>query len=628
MSVRVNHLKLLVGGVQLRDGVTTVTEVLGKILTRAGLSAIAQEKGYASTIYGAHQFDPMMITEEPAISFGDAAYDILVALEYDSNPDAPEQPNRDTILRHGGGVKPGGMLLYDSSTGVVPTDELEARGVQIFPIPARKIAQGEMKREVVKNTIMLGALLRILRFDDDLAYFGKLMEERFARRGRDLVDLNLTAAQRGRAAVDEICAAKGYKSGVRLEARPAKKAVYISGNECLGFGGIVGGVRFYAGYPITPASSILEFMERYLPKYGGRALQGQNERESIRAAIGASIAGARTMIASSGPGISLKIEEIGVIGVTEQPVIIVDSQRAGPSTGMPTRPEQGDLNLLLGAGHGDIPRIILAPATTEECFTVMLDACEFHDKYQCPIFFMTDLNLSEGKKTVLESVFDQKPKLDRSTLLKEEDIHGKEYRRYEITDSGISPRTLPGTPGAISKTTGTEHDESGFVTIHPVKRTQMMEKRMRKVETYLREDWKKPFQVGDTRGNPVIVGWGNTRPVLEEAREMLVQRGVKAALVHFSYIYPFEKAYVSKLFEDASAVIVVEQNYSGQFADLLQRELLISTRRIVKYNGVPMHPTEVADAVLEAMKREGTIVRIGSTQPIKVEVLRNEHEGD
>ncbi len=628
MSERQNRVKILVGGVQLRDGVTTVTDILGRIFTRAGLYAIAMEKGYASTIYGAHQYDPMLVTEEPPLSYGDPIYDILVALDYDSNPDAPEQPNRDTVLRHGSQLRDGGLLLYDASTGEIPTGAFEARGVKVFPVPARRIAVNELKREIVKNIIMTGALLRLLAPEGWFDYLRALIEERFGRRGQEVVELNLRAAQRGREEVERVVAERGYTLEVWLEPRRrGRRAVYISGNECLSIGAIHGGVRFYAGYPITPATGILEFMERWLPRYGGRVLQGQNERESIRAAIGASLAGVRAMVGSSGPGISLKVEEFGVSGATETPVIVVDAQRAGPSTGMPTRPEQGDLFLVTSGAHGEIPRIVLAPSTIEECYTLMLEACELADKYQCPVFFLTDLNLSEGKKTVLEDLFQQRPSIRRHGILRAEEVQGRAYRRYEVTPSGISPRILPGTPGAIFKSSGAEHDEFGFVSIDPRKRAAQMDKRMRKLQTYLREDAKGPYVFGETRGNPVMVGWGNTRPVLQEAREILLRRGIPVALVHFTYVYPLPKHLIEPLFADAGPVVVVEQNYSGQFADLLQRELLIRTRRVLKYDGVPMHPTEVADGVQEALRREGAVVRIGGASPVMVEVGRNGREG-
>lgn len=368
--MKVNRMKLIVGGVQLRDGVSTITDLLGRILSRAGLNVMGLERGFASTIYGAHQYDPLVITDGPALSWGDEAIDILVALDYDVNPDTPEQPNRDTVLRHGRNLVDGGVLIYDSSTGPIPVEKFEARGIRVFPIPARQIATRDLKKEVVKNVVMAGAFFRLLEFDRDEAWLRRLLEERFGRKGPELVNLNLEAARRGRAAVETISSERGWRDvGYRLEARPnPAPAVYINGNEALVIGAIEAGVRFYAGYPITPASSILEFMEQHLPRYGGRALQGSNERESIRAALGASAGGALSMIGTSGPGLSLKVEEFGVSGVTETPLVIVDAMRAGPSTGMPTKSEQGDLFLVTTGGHGEIPRIVLAPSTIEELF--------------------------------------------------------------------------------------------------------------------------------------------------------------------------------------------------------------------------------------------------------------------
>jgi len=451
--MQINRMKLRVGGVQLRDGVSTITDILGRLLTRSGLHVMAVERGFASTIYGAHQYDPLVISPEAPVSWGDVLVDILIGLEYDANPDSKVQPNRNTLLRHAIELRDGGVALYDSSTGIVPTDDLQARGVRVFPIPARQIAQRDLKKEVVKNVVMMGALFRLLEFDQDESRLRQLLEERFARRGQGLVDLNLEAARRGRAAAEALLKERGWRDvGYRLEpvaGRPP--AVYIGGNEALAIGAIQAGVRFYAGYPITPATSILEFMQQHLPRYGGRALQGANERESIRAALGAAAAGVLSMVGTSGPGLSLKVEEIGVSGITETPLVIVDTMRAGPSTGMPTKPEQGDLWLVTGGGHGEIPRIVLAPSTIEECHSMVREAVRLSDVYQCPVFFMTDLNLSEGRATVREDVFRENGQPVERQLLTETDVRGERYLRYRITDSGISPRLVPGTRGVIAK---------------------------------------------------------------------------------------------------------------------------------------------------------------------------------
>lgn len=620
--MQINRMKLLIGGVQLRDGVSTITDILGRLLTRSGLHVMAVERGFASTIYGAHQYDPLVISPEPPVSWGDAQVDILVGLEYDVNPDAKVQPNRDTLLRHARELKDGGVVLYDSSTGTVPTDDLEARGVRVFPIPARQVAQRDLKREVVKNLVMTGALFRLLAFDQDETRLRRLLEERFARRGAALVDLNLEAARRGRAVAEAILKERGWRDiGFRLEpvaGRPP--ALYIGGNEALAIGAIQAGVRFYAGYPITPASSILEFMEQHLPRYGGRALQGANERESIRAALGAGAAGVLSMVGTSGPGLSLKVEEIGVSGITETPLVIVDAMRAGPSTGMPTKPEQGDLWLVTGGGHGEIPRIVLAPSTIEECCSMMREAVRFSDLYQCPVFFLTDLNLSEGRATVREDVFRENGGPVERRLLTETDVRGERYARYRFTESGISPRLVPGTRGTIAKVNSTEHDETGFVSTDRATRVAMMDKRMHKMVEYLQHDAKPPQVYGTPGGGPILVGWGSTKAVLLDARERLRAEGVDAAVVHFTHLWPFPTNLAKPLLDRGVPVVVCEHNYLGQFAALIQAHCLIPTRRVLKYNGRPLHPSEVVRAVHEVTGNGAGTVRLGGREPVMVEV--------
>jgi 2-oxoglutarate/2-oxoacid ferredoxin oxidoreductase subunit alpha len=620
--MQTNRMKLLVGGVQLRDGVSTVTDILGRLLTRAGLHVMAVERGFASTIYGAHQYDPLVISPDPPVSWGDARVDVLVGLEYDANPDSKVQPNRDTLLRHARELRDGGVAIYDSSTGLVPTDDLEARGVRVFPIPARQIAQRDLKKEVVKNVVMTGALFRLLEFDQDETRLRRLLEERFARRGAALIDLNLEAARRGRAAAEAILKERGWRDvGMRLTPVAGQPpAVYIGGNEALAIGAIQAGIRFYAGYPITPATSILEFMQRHLPSYGGRALQGANERESIRAALGASAAGVLSMVGTSGPGLSLKVEEIGVSGITETPLVIVDTMRAGPSTGMPTKPEQGDLWLVTGGGHGEIPRIVLAPSTIEECCAMMRDAVRLSDRYQCPVFFLTDLNLSEGRATVGEDAFRENGRPAERRLLTEQDVRGERYARYRFTDSGISPRLVPGTRGSVSKINSTEHDEQGFVTTDRPTRVAMMDKRMHKMMEYLQHDAKPPQVYGTIGKGPILVGWGSTKAVLLDARERLRAEGVDAAVVHFTHLWPFPTHLAKPLLDRGVPVVVCEHNYLGQFAGVIQAHCLVPTRRVLKYNGRPLHPSEVVRAVQEVTRNGAGTVRLGGKDPVMVEV--------
>ncbi len=625
----VNNLKLLVGGVQLRDGVTTVTDLLGKMFVRAGLHILALEKGYASTIYGAHQYDPVVVSDAPPSAYGDDRSDILVALEFDTNPDAPVQPNRDTILRHGNNLNNNGVLLYDSTTGTVDTSDLEARGVKVFPLPARQIALRELKREVVKNTVVTGALLRLLEFDSDYALFGAYLEERFGRKGREIVDLNLEAARRGRAVIEEIMKAHGWTDvGYRLEGRKVERpALLVNGNEAMSMGSILAGCRFYAAYPITPASSILEYMEAHLPEYGGRAIQGQNERESIRAAIGASVAGVRSACGSSGPGVSLKSEEFGASGMTETPVVIINTQRAGPSTGMPTKSEQGDLALAVFGGHGDIPRIVLSAGTIEECYTLAFEAFDLADKYQCPVFLLSDLALADGRKSLPEQFFTENRRpVVRHGLLRESDLQGDGYRRYAITESGISPRSVPGVPGGIFKMSGSEHDEVGMITTDPPKRKAMFEKRMRKMQTYLKEDVKPPQVFGSPDGVPLLIGWGSTKLAILDAQARLRAEGTETCAIHFTHLWPFPVHLVRPLLQRGSTLIVIEGNYSGQLADLIQQECLLETRRILKYIGRPFYTSDVVGGVRQLLANGTRIVRVGERAPSVM--LETVPEGD
>ncbi len=614
----VNHLRIMVGGMQLRDGVGTVTDFLGRIFVRAGLHVLALERNYASTIYGAHQFDPMVVTGEPALSYGDDLSDILVALEFDSTQDSPVQPNRDTILRHGANVKDGGVLLYDSSTGPVDVSDLEERGVKVFPLPARQLAQAELKLEVVKNTIVTGALLRLLEFDPDDAYFRAYLEERFADKGREVVELNLRAARLGRSVIEKVLAEQGWDGvGYRLEPKEDPSPhLLLTGNDAVSMGSIMAGCRFYAAYPITPASSILDFMEEHMPRYGGRVLQGQNERESIRAALGASVAGVRAAVGSSGPGIALKVEEFGVSGAAEVPLVIIDTQRAGPSTGMPTRSEQGDLGMALFAGQGDMPRIVLAAGTVEECFTLAFEAFDLADKYQCPVFLLSDLNLTDGRKDVPEAFFTESARpVVRHGLLREQDLSQGRYRRYANTESGISPRSIPGTPGGIFKMSGTEHDESGLIISDPSKRKVIMDKRMRKMESYLRDDAKPPQVHGSPDGVPLLIGWGSTKPVLLDAQARLAAEGREACVLHFTHLWPFPVDQVGPLLEKGSALIVIEQNYSGQLADLIRQQCLVEVGRVLKYDSRPFYTSEVAGAVRQILDGAAAEVRLGERSP-------------
>ncbi|MDR7420748.1 MAG: 2-oxoacid:acceptor oxidoreductase subunit alpha, partial [Armatimonadota bacterium] len=322
----------------------------------------------------------------------------------------------------------------------------------------------------------------------------------------------------------------------------------------------------------------------------------------------------------------LKVEEFGVAGMTEVPVVVIDTQRAGPSTGMPTKPEQGDLAMAVYAGHGEIPRIVLSAGTVEECYTMAFEAFDLADKYQCPVFLMSDLTLTDGRKSLPVDFFtsNRKPVV-RHGLLRESEMKDG-YHRYQVTESGISPRNVPGVPGGIFKMSGSEHDEAGMVTTDPPKRKAMYEKRMRKMQTYLKEDVKPPQVYGAPDGVPVLVGWGSTKLPLLDAQARLRSEGMETAVVYFTHIWPFPTHLVRPLLQRGSAVIVVEGNYGGQLADLIQQECLIETRRVLKYNGRPFYTADIVGGVRQLLANGTRVVRVGDKAPEVM--LETVSEGD
>jgi 2-oxoglutarate ferredoxin oxidoreductase subunit alpha len=358
-----------------------------------------------------------------------------------------------------------------------------------------------------------------------------------------------------------------------------------------------------ASYPITPASDVMEYLVTKFPKYNGIMVQAEDELSAINMSIGAAFSGARALAASSGPGIALMIEALGLSAVTETPLVIVDVQRCGPSTGMPTRMEQADLNLLIYGAHGEIPRIVIAPSDIEECFYQTIRAFNLADKYQCPVIVATDQFLSQSQRTTWP--FDlSKVVIDRGWLLTDDELNelSGPFKRYLITDRGISPRTLPSQDKGIFKTTGVEHVESGNATENPEARARMMQKRFLKLDTFRREDLQPPKIYGNPDSDITIVGWGSTKGVILEVMEHFRQEeGLELKLMQLVDIWPFPDQAVAGGLRTSRQVIVVENNFTGQMANLIRQQTGIECSKIVKYNGAPFSPNELYQRLKEIM---------------------------
>jgi len=574
--VIINQLKLLAGG-EAGDGVFAVSDMLALMFARAGLEVLTTQT-YSSRIRGGHINASVRIAERELLSQGDEL-DLLIALDLE------------TVELHRRAVRDGGIILYDNSQGEVELADLEQRQITVFPLPARKIAREKLNAPIMKNIVMTGAALTAVNFDPKFEFLGGLIRERFAAKGEKVVAKNMEAAAAGQEHIRQANKAVQY----RMERRERTRKMLLQGSDAVAFGALAAGCRFMASYPITPASDVMEYLVTKFQKYNGVMVQAEDELSAITMAIGAGFSGARSITASSGPGIALMIEALGLSAVTETPLVLVDVQRCGPSTGMPTRMEQADLNLLVYGAHGEIPRIVLAPSDIEECFYQTVRAFNLAEKYQCPVIVATDQYLSQSQRTT--PPFDlSKVTIDRGWLLSDDELKKMDggFKRYLITERGISPRTIPSQEQGIFKTTGVEHVETGNATENPDARTRMMKKRFLKLETFCKEDMIPPQVFGNPESEVTLVGWGSTKGVIREVMERFKQEeGIELRLMQLLDIWPFPDQAVAEILRTSRQVIVVENNFTGQMANLIRQQTGIECTKVVKYNGAPFSPTEL-----------------------------------
>lgn len=382
------------------------------------------------------------------------------------------------------------------------------------------------------------------------------------------------------------------------------------GNDAIAFGALAGGARFMPAYPITPASEIMEFLIKKLPKVGGAVIQTEDEIAACTMAIGGNYGGVRTLTASAGPGLSLMMEAIGLSGMTETPLVIVDTQRGGPSTGLPTKQEQSDLMAMIYGTHGEIPKVVIAPSTVEEAFYDAAEAFNIAEEYQVPVILITDLQLSLGKQTV-NPLDLNKVEIRRGKLTFEDQPdreNGAYFKRYEVTEDGVSPRVVPGVKNGIHHVTGVEHAETGKPSESPVNREAQMNKRLRKLNNI---KFNTPVYVNAPHKDAdiLLVGFNSTRGAIEEAIERLEQEGVKVNHAHIRLIHPFPTDELLPLVKDAKRVIVVENNATGQLANIIKMNLGNGEKisSLLKYDGNPFLPKDVYNECKKGVVVNGNI---------------------
>jgi 2-oxoglutarate ferredoxin oxidoreductase subunit alpha len=450
----------------------------------------------------------------------------------------------------------------------------------------------------VQNTIALGVVMQQLGLEFDV--LADMLIAKFTRKGQDVVDQNVAVA---RAGFDY--AAERFPALPNPAPRGPKGLAVWTGNDALAMGGAAAGVKFYCAYPMSPATGVLHWMAKYARKLGIMVRQVEDEIAVANMAIGAAFTGCRTMCATSGGGFALMTEAIGAAAQLEIPVVFINVQRAGPSTGVPTKTEQSDLWQMLGASAGDFPRLICGPLHAEDAYNTMPELFNLVDRYQCPGIVVSDLLISEGTSSIDPDAIDLHPTIDRGELILEDAEEDTEYKRYKITESGVSPRAVPGLRGYNHVASTDEHDEDGTLLsdefTNPHKRRNMVEKRARKFDG-IEDIISAPELEGPADAEVTLVGWGSTYGVVREAIEQLEAEGVTCNHLPIKWIVPFHGDAVRAILERANKTIVIENTHSGQFYRFMRSEIGVQVdQHIRKYDGEPFMPYQVADGVKEIL---------------------------
>jgi 2-oxoglutarate ferredoxin oxidoreductase subunit alpha len=569
-------INFMVGG-EAGQGVQTVGFVLAKTMARAGLHVFA-DQDYESRVRGGHNFYRIRASESRVQALSEKI-DVLVAIDQAS------------IERHHQEVAPDGVAIFDHDKF-----SIEGKRLNSLSIPLEKLAKEMTSNKLMENSVGAGAAIAVS--GHDFGVLEQVLQEHFAHLGKEIVEDNVKAARAGYDFVR-----KQKPGAVRSALKPAytDKRMLLNGNEAIALGAMCAGCRFISAYPMTPASTIMEYMADKGRKFNVVVVQPEDEIAAMNMAVGAGYAGVRSMTATSGDGFALMVEGFGLAGVTETPVVVTIAQRPGPGVGLPTRTEQGELNLAVYGGSGEFPRAVLAPATVADAFRVAVHAFNLAEKYQIPVIILTDQHLASSYQTVEKFKLNDVT-IDRGQLLSEEesDRAATDYKRHRFTDSGISPRAIPLRGKALVVTDSDEHDEAGHMIEDAELRRLMMLKRLKKYEG-LRGDMTAPLYSEKPGAKITLVGWGSTYGAIEEAVAILESEGTKVNLLHLNEIWPFPKEAVASALGGTSKSIVVENNATGQLAHLIAAETGIKVSgSILKFDGRPFSP----EYVLKELKKE------------------------
>jgi 2-oxoglutarate ferredoxin oxidoreductase subunit alpha len=573
----INNMTFKIAGAA-GQGVESSGAGFTQALARGGLHIFGLQD-YMSRIRGGLNSFQVRVHEQPLYCHEDAVH-ILLPL------------NKEALEAYQDDVVKGGGIIYDQGLKL-DRRTLSGRGRKAMPVPLLEIAKEHGER-VMANTAALGAAAGVVEF----AYerLADVIRKNFRRKGGEVVAANLRVARAAYMYAQEQYAADFEWKLQQLPDAPQR--MVMAGNSALALGALAGGCRFVSAYPMTPATSIIEWMAKHEHSFDVVTKHAEDEIAAVCMAIGANFVGARAMVATSGGGFALMAEALGLAGMCEVPLVVVEAQRGGPSTGLPTRTEQSDLLFVVHASQGEFPRLVLAPGTIEECFDCGWRALNLAEKYQTPVIVLSDQLLASSFRTIdKESIDFDRVRIDRGKLLSAEELDAltEPYKRHVFVEDGISPRALPGHPRAVHVTASDEHDEFGHITEEMDNRRKMMQKRMQKLET-ARQEIQAPTRYGPDEAAIVLVGWGSAYGVL---REVVDRLDGAARLVHFRDLWPFPAEAAADALQGGK-LVVVENNYTGQFKQLLQGATCIRVdHTISRYDGRPFSPEDILDGLKE-----------------------------
>jgi 2-oxoglutarate ferredoxin oxidoreductase subunit alpha len=583
--VRTNEISVLVGG-EAGAGISAAGSLLGRAFLRGGLHVFGTID-YPSLIRGGHNFYLLRAASQPVYAQWDTV-DLIIA--FDAR----------TIQRHKGELVADGGIIYDSDQVPAESPDLPKKGIQLYPIPLQTIVKAVEGAPVVRNTVAMGAAVGILNYDFSL--LESVLRDTFADKGSKVVEMNQRAARAGYEHAQKQRTSQFCCQLSPTTEKPSNR-IFLSGNEAVGVGAIAAGCKFYAAYPMTPASGLLHFMIAEAERYGFVAIQPESEIAAINMAIGASYAGVRAMTSTSGGGFCLMTEALGLAAMTETPLVVLLGQRTGPSTGLATYTGQADLRFALHAGQGEFPRVIIAPGDAQECFDATIDAFNLAEEFQLPVIILGDKQLLESDLTADAFRTDNVP-INRGKLLPMQAYAGPQpYLRHQYADDGISPRLAPGTPGALTHTESSVHKEIGFYDDGAETTRRMADKRYQKLPKLRQALTTRPTIKlhGAPKAKTVLVGWGSPKGAILEALRLLKDDAAPLGFLQVLYLEPFPTDQVREALK-GKRPILIEGNQTAQLGSLIKEHAGITiNQKILRYDGRPFFPVRLAAQIKEAL---------------------------